>query len=115
MATYRIIFSKEYQRIVPALMIDTREGTALANQIGTVIKSYTDAAVNAITDNTLFYKLETMQGVLSGYFTLEINKETNTVNVASMILRHAFKTDILNIENQVNSFIQSSNWRQDYL
>jgi len=72
----------EYQRIVPAVLIDSRASIpALANKTGNDIKAYTDVEVSrvAASPNVLFFRIETVKnkteiadGVLAGYFSIRV-------------------------------------------
>lgn len=113
--SYIFSYSLEYGRIIPACMIDARVGTNLENALGTVIKSVTDAQVNLIDDNVLFYKIETIQGNLVGYFSIKVNPNTGAGNLFIQTIRPAFNDNLLEINEQISNFILNGAWQSDYL
>jgi hypothetical protein len=114
--TFDFIFSREQYRIIPAVLIDNRANIpAIANQIGTVIKAYTDSQVALVTPTTLFYKVESNLGSICGYFTLNVNVGTKAVALGQFVLRPNFQQFLTQITNQISTFIQSNMWQNDYL
>ena len=113
--SFIIIYSKDYDRVIPAVIIDAREGTPIANQIGIVIKAYIDEVLNSITSNSIFYTLSTSDAVLAGYFILTVDKENSTVVLNSILLRPAFQKNITEVTLQINNFIAGNTWKNDYL
>lgn len=111
--TVRIIYDIEYSRTIPATMIDSRKGTPLANQIGSIIKSSTDAEVAKVVSNVIPYKLESLQGNLVGYIGLRI--VDNAASVYLKGLRPAYQPFDADISNQINIFITSNVWVNDLL
>lgn len=119
--------SSEYQRIIPACIIDSRATIpAISNAIGSVIKTYFDVEINKVknNDNVLFFKIETIDrpntenlkledGVLVGYFSLRI---TGTkVTLYQRQIRPSFTFLDAQISVEINNFIVSNGWRQYYL
>ncbi len=111
--TIRIIYDIEYSRTIPAVLIDSRKGTPLANQIGSVIKSATDAEVAKVVPGVIPYKLETMQGNLVGYIALQVASGAASVYLKG--LRPAFQPFDADISSQINTFIISNIWVNDLL
>jgi hypothetical protein len=64
---------------------------------------------------TIFYKVESLQGSLAGYFTLNVNTGNKTAVLGQFVLRPAFQQFLNQIQNQISNFIQSNNWNGDYL
>lgn len=117
----------EYQRIIPACLIDSRATIpAISNAIGSVIKAYVDVEVNNVKNNplVLFFKIETVDlpnsenlklqdGVLVGYFSLKI---TGTkVVVYQKQIRPSFTFLDAQISVEISTFITGGSWKQYYL
>lgn len=113
--TYRFIIDDQPFRTIPAVIIDSRAGTPLANQIGAVIKSYTDSQVALVTDSVIPYKIETGAGSLAGYFTLQVILGNQIAQLQQFVLRPAFKQFLSGISVQIDTFITTNNWKSDYL
>ena len=111
---YRLIYDIDYSRIMPAVIIDARASIpAITNQIGSVIKAYTDAEVAKVTSKVVPYKIETDQGVLVGYFTIRV-----IVGFGSLYqyqLRPAFVQFNTVISQEISNFIASDDWKFDFL
>lgn len=113
--TYYFIFEDDYSRIIPALLIDARASIPqIANQIGAVIKNYTDSKVALVNDTTITYKIETNLGVMAGYFTIQVDISNKTAVLDQFVLRPAFQT-FSEIQSQIINFIQSGGWQPDFL
>lgn len=112
---YRFIYDMDYRRTIPAAMIDARAGTPLANQIGTVIKGYTDAAVAAVGSFTIPYKIETHRGNLVGVFTLNIDGTGQIATVGQVVIRPAFQSNNVEISQQIANFIEINAFKPDFL
>jgi len=116
--TFRFIYQpSEFSRIIPAINIEARANIpAIKNQIGSVIKAYNDTEISKVQDDVLFYKIETTEGVLAGYFSVRIK-----VNIAvhaillQYQLRPSFSSYVTQISAQINTFINNGTWNQDYL
>jgi hypothetical protein len=123
--TYRFIYSNsESNRIIPAVLIDKRAAIPeIKNQVGSIIKAYTDARAALVTEDVLFYKIETDLGNLAGYFTLKVVRyisepELLPVYVALLQatqLRPAFEQFSGTISGLISNFITQSEWSEDYL
>lgn len=111
----RFIYSQyECHRVIPGVLIDNRENIpAIKNKIGSIIKQYTDTEVGKVGDDCVFYKIETYQGNLAGYFTAKIGSQG--VSVLQFELRSAFQQFSQEIYGQITNFISSGEWRKDYL
>lgn len=112
---YRFIYDDQPFRTIPGVLIDSRAGTPLANQIGTVIKAYTDGQVSLVTDNVIPYKVETDSGNLAGYFTLQVILGNQSAQMQQFVLRPGFKQFLSEISAQINTFITGGQWKPDFL
>lgn len=113
--TYRFIYSQaECNRIIPAILIDKRAAIpAIAGQIGSVIKAYTDAQVALVTGTCVFYKIETDMGNLAGFFSLSVGG--SAVVILQYELRPAFEQFSATISGLIANFINNNSWSGDYL
>jgi len=99
--TFSFTYEPEFQRVIPAVEIDARASNpAIRNQIGDVIKSFTDGKVALVTDNVIVYRIETDDGNLGGYFTVQVS---------------AFVQFSPQIFGLISKFVQSGQWQADYL
>lgn len=114
---FRFIYEPDYARIIPAILIDARASIpAIANQAGTVIKAYTDAAVAAVTPETIVYKIERADiAVLCGYFTIITDNMGQTAVFGTVTLRPAFVSSSAEIQQNIAKFVSSLAWRGDIL
>lgn len=112
--TFIISYDIEYKRTIPSVLIDSRVTIpAIATKIGSVIKAFTDWEVNQVTSSILPFKIENSNGNLCGYFTLRINGQF--AFLFQYQLRPAFQQFNAEISAQINTFVQSNSWRNDYL
>lgn len=111
----RFIYSQyESNRIIPGVIIDNRENIpSIKNRVGSIIKAYTDREVGKVKEDCVFYKIETYEGNLAGYFTLKVVSQG--VTVLQFQLRKAFQQFSQEINGQITNFISSGEWRKDYL
>lgn len=110
--SYRFIFDDMFNRTIPAVMIDARKGTPLANQIGNVIKGLTDAEVAKVVAGVLPYKIEALaNGGLVGYIT--INTNLQPVSVYQQLIRPNFQQFIVQINQEISNFIKGNDWVYD--
>ena len=118
MSEYRFIWSnQEAARIIPSVLIDKRAAIpAIANQVGSVIKAFTDTQVAFVTDTTLFYRIESKSGGnLAGYFTLQVIRQ-GVVALLQYELRPAFEQFNSTILTEINTFMSTGGaWEADYL
>lgn len=114
--TYYFTYSKsECQRIIPAALIDSRGSiNDIKNKVGSVIKTYTDQQSALVTEEALFYKIETEDGNLVGYFILTPSS-VGTMNLVKKQLRPAFVEFDAIISGQIANFILSGDWNFDKL
>ena len=116
---YRFIYEpSEYQRIIFAVNIDARATIpVLVNAIGDVIKAYCDTEVNKVkaTPQVLFFRIESVQGVLAGYFSLFVKGQSNSARLYQFVLRPAFVQFNTQITNEITNFITSNEWKQFFL
>lgn len=114
--SYRFIYSQsESNRIVPSVLIDKRAAIhEIKNQIGSVIKSFTDGQAAMITDKAIFYRIETNNGNIAGYATLAVIRD-GVVSILQFELRPAFEQFSAEISANLSSFILNSDWVNDYL
>lgn len=110
--TVRFIYDMEYERTIPAVLKDARASIPqIKNQIGAVIKQFTDSQVALITDNVLPYKLETTEGNLIGYIAIRVVGGEATVYLKQ--LRPAFMQFDSEISEQINNFVINGFWKFD--
>ena len=108
----RFIYDMEYERTIPATIKDARASIPqVKNQIGSVIKTFTDSQVALITDNVLPYKLEIMDGNLVGYIAIRVVSGEASVYLKQ--LRPAFVQFDSEISEQINTFIINNIWQFD--
>lgn len=124
MAAFRFIYEpSEFGRIIPACIIDARASIpAIKNQIGVVIKAYTDAEVEKVQSDILFFRIETINtgagtsdGVLAGYFSISVKGNGITAGLYQFQLRSSFMVYSTQISNEIGNFISSNEWKQYYL
>ena len=112
--TFSFTYEPEFQRVIPAVEIDARASNpAIRNQIGDVIKSFTDGKVALVTDNVIVYRIETDDGNLGGYFTVQVSSGVATLQFST--LRPAFVQFSPQIFGLISKFVQSGQWQADYL
>jgi len=114
--SYRFIYNQsESHRVIPAVLIDKRAAIPeIRNKTGAVIKAFTDAQAALVTESCIFYKIETEQGNLAGYFTLQVIRE-GVVIILQYELRPAFEQFTVQISGEIANFITNSGWVNDYL
>lgn len=113
--TYRFIYSDDYKRVIPAVIIDGRGGNAeTATLSGFELKAYVDEKVSRVRSNTMPYKIETENGNLVGYFILGI-KGNGAIVLVENINRPAFLQFSQSISQEINNFMLSGNWQYDFL
>lgn len=114
---YRFIYcNQEAPRIIPSVLIDKRAAIpAIANQVGSVIKSFVDTQVAFVTNTTLFYKIESKSGGnLAGYFSLQVIR-SGVVALLQYELRPAFEQFNSIILGEINNFTANGSWNADWL
>jgi len=115
--TVRFIYEPDYPRLIPAILIDARASIpAIANQIGSVIKVYTDAAVTAVTPETIVYRLENaVSGVIAGFMTVNTSNRGQVGVLGTVTLRPAYQSSAAEISTLISNFIQSGSFKADIL
>lgn len=112
---YIIKYDPDYKRTMPACIIENRANIpAIKNQIGTVIKDYTDGEVAKVTENVVPYKIFTQIGVLVGFFTIQLSNNGQNAVKLQQVLRPQFQS-FIGISENINNFISSGNWNNDIL
>lgn len=112
----RILYNESYKRVIPAVLIDSRAFVpAITTATGYEVKAYTDAQVSLVTSTVIPYKIETDNGNLAGYFNLQVSTSPVSASVLNKQLRPAFQQFESEINQEISNFIQSSNWKADYL
>ena len=111
----RFIYDIEYKRTIPACLKEARASIPqIKNQIGSVIKAYTDGQVALIIDNVIPYKIETQEnGNLVGYMAIRVVDGEASVYLKQ--LRPAFFQFDFEISVQINTFIINGFWKFDTL
>lgn len=114
---YIIRYDPDFKRTIPAVLIENRANIpAIKNQIGTVIKAYTDGEVAKVTDNVIPYKIFTAtNGVLVGFFTIQLSNNGQNAVKFQEVLRPAFQPFNDAIGQEIAIFIQNNGWQQDVL
>jgi hypothetical protein len=113
---YQIQYEPDYGRLLPAMIIDSRSTIpAIRNQVGSVIKSYTDSKVALIGSNSIYYRIETNLGVIASTFSIDVNTSNKTAVQNIITIRPAFFQFKDEIQVIINNFITSNGWLGDYL
>jgi len=110
--TYRIIFDDQYFRTLPSCIIDNRVKLGLGNAIGSAIQAYIDSQVALVVPGVLPYKIETVNGNLTGVFALFVHP-TDGATILFQVIRPGFQEDLTNIQAEISSFIQGNDWQYD--
>jgi hypothetical protein len=112
---FLIRYDIEYKRTIPSVLIDSRATIpAIATKIGSVIKAFCDWETNMVTNSVLPYKIESYEnGSLVGYFTIRMNG--GQAFLLQYQLRPAFVQFNTEISQEINTFVQSNLWKNDYL
>lgn len=108
-------YDEQFYRTIPACIIDGRQGNpAVAGQVGTVIKAFTDSEVHKARQPGVYtYKMETLMGNLVGSMTLQI--VNGQAGLYQLWLRQAFQANSPEIIEEINIFIQGLDWIYDNL
>ncbi len=115
---YRFIYDKDYKRIIPAVITDSRANIpSIATVSGSVLKNFIDAEIQLVSDydNRICYKIETENGNLVGYFIIDINLTNQSAYVFKVQLRPAFVQFDIQINNEINNFMFNFTWKKDFL
>lgn len=112
---YKFSYCLEYQRVVQAVTIDRRSSDLPTNANGNDIQPIVDAIIGSIKDVDIFYKIETLDGNLSGYFILQVKLNNQSVLLSELKLIPSFISDAQTVNDQINNFILNGTWRKDYL
>lgn len=113
---YHVVYEPDFSRILPAIIIECRASIPeIKNQVGSVIKSFTDSQVSLIGENCIFYKVETDLGNIAMVFAISVNTQNKTANLLLQYIRPAFQENSIGMSNIVINFITSNNWYADFL
>lgn len=97
--SYNLIYTKEYNRILRAVLVDVRyEGT-----------------YPTVTNDDLFYSIEADNGSLAGVLILTVNNSLKSCVIKFQEIRVPFKGDAANIQTTISTFIFSNNWQQNFI
>lgn len=108
------IYEIEYTKVIPAIIMDSRFTIPdIKNQDGWAAKAYIDKELSMIIAGILPYRLETDNGNIAGYMTLDATKPA--VSVQKLQLRPAFQQFLTSIQQQITNFIQTNAYQYDYL
>lgn len=114
--TIRFIYEPDYPRLIPAIMIEARAGTPLANKTGAVIKQFTDAAVAAVTPENIVYRLEANDlGIIAGFATVVTIQNGQVGVLGTLVLRPAFQSFTAEISTLIGNFITNNGFKPDVL
>lgn len=112
--TFRIIYASEYNRIIPACIIDSRKFIPdVLNKSGSVVKAFVDVEIAKIKAGVLPYKIETMDGNMVGFFSVKL--DNGTADIYQRIIRPAFRSFDLEISQLIATFISSNEYIADQL
>lgn len=114
---YIIRYDPDYKRTFPAVIIENRANIpAIKNQIGMVIKAYSDGEVAKVTENVVPYKIFTSTtGTLVGFFTIQLSNNGQNAVKFQEVLRPAFQSFSDTINQELAIFIQNNDWQRDIL
>lgn len=114
--SYRFIYSNpDLNRIIQSVLIEKRSAIpAIKNRDGHTIKDYCDQVSSQVDANTIFYKIETEDGNLVGFFSLRAFSE-GTASLIQYELTPAFVQFDSDISGEIYNFMQSGNWAVDIL
>jgi len=104
----------ELFRIMQAVIIDNRATLFTIPYNGNTIQSYVDNQVSLVNENVVVYKILTLNGNLVGYFSLEFIA-SYSVSKLQQLIRPQYNYDIANINQLINTFVQSNEWTNDFL
>lgn len=111
--SYRIIYLDDYDRVIRGVIMDARAVIpAIADKYGFDVKNYCDSIISIVNSSVLPFRIETEQGNLAGWFTLQTGE---IVSIIGKQLRPAFLADDAAISGLINNFITGNDWRQYYL
>src|SRR4051812_4813711 len=113
--SYVITYLQEVSRTVQAILIDARATTMPDNADGNVIKPIVDAAVAAISTNSIPYKIESDNGSLAAFFVILVDRATFTGSLQDSKIRPQFNSDSTAIDTLIADFIASEEWKIDFL
>lgn len=112
----RFIYEPDYPRLIPAIMIEARAGTPLANKTGVVIKQFTGAAVAAVTPETIVYRIENaVSGAIAGFMTVNTSNKGQVGVLGGVTLRPAYQSSAAEISEQIAIFVNGNGWKPDIL
>lgn len=114
--TIRFIYEPDYPRLIFFVMMEARAGTPLANKPGAIQKQFIDNAINAVTPETIMYRLENAAtGVIAGVMTLITENRGQTAAVGTVTLRPAYQSSAEDISQQITIFVNGNGWQSDIL
>lgn len=112
--SYRMIYMTDFQRTISGIIIDSQYSIpVISNQVGAIIKQYVDGEINKVVANVIPYKIETENGNLAGYFTLQTDGQFAIL--LQKQLRPAFQQFDGEISAEITTFIQQNGWKNDFL
>lgn len=104
----------DYQRMINGILIDSQYLIpAISNKNGFAIKAYCDVEIAKVTDNVIPYKIETENGNVAGFFTLQTNGSITTLYQKQ--LRPAFVQFDIELNQLISNFINTNRWINDTL
>jgi hypothetical protein len=115
MRQYNFIYCGDsYRRMMWGVIADSRVNIpAVKNGTGWVIKAYVDSQIALVGPGVVVYKLETKLGNIAGYIGLYTGP--GQVGVIFSQFRPAFVSDIVNINQNIATFVSGNNWLFDIL
>jgi hypothetical protein len=104
----------DVQRTVSGIIYDSQYTIpSISNKPGIIVKAYADVEIAKIIYDVIPYKIETDNGNLVGYFTLQTNG--NKATLLQMQLRSSFSIFNEYILILISDFIISNKWIYDIL
>lgn len=113
--TWYLTYEPEiYQRIMFAVIVDNRTNIpAIKSAYGVAIDAYVSGQILLVLPDSLFYKIESENGNLAGFFTLDMLN--NGVVLSLFMLRPAFQQFNTEITEKINNFIISGDWQANLI
>lgn len=112
---FDFIHINKCNKIVQYVLIDNRN-TSLSGWInGNDIQKNINLEIKNIDKNTLFYKIEDINGILVGYFYIFVDKINITAVIKKIEIRRIFDTKKNEIIKKINGFVINKNWETDIL
>lgn len=113
--SYHIVYTEDIKQVVSAVFIDARSVTMPLGINGVEVQELLDEQLLLITKNVIVYKIETEEGNLVGYFTVDVNVGQRTASANNPVLRVPFFANLGEIPVVIGRFMQQNLWQADFL